>query len=265
MSGGAPLERGPLESAPNLRDLGGIPTAAGPVRPGVLFRSASLASLTAADGARLAALGVARVYDLRTAAEASGAPDRLPAGLSLVPLDILADSSLSVAANLTDVAGDPGALAARLAGGDAERLFEETYRDLVRLPSAQRGYRALLLGLVDRAPAGATLFHCTTGKDRTGWAAALVLALLGAPEDRIYEDYLRTNTDLLPALEPVFARAEAQGVARAALLPVLGVQRNYLDAAFAQVTEQFGSVERYATEGLGLLPVQLSDLRERLT
>lgn len=278
-----------IPSAPNLRDLGGIPTASGPVRHGRLFRSATLSSLSDADVAAIARLGqsdsatrsgsakhgadrsgheepgLRAVYDLRTSAEAAAAPDRLPAGIALVPLDVLADSSLSVAATLGDLHSDPQGFAKTLEGGKAERLFEDTYRDLIRLPSALGAYRAFVLGLIDGDRAGAALFHCTTGKDRTGWAAALVLGLLGASEEHIYADYLRTNTDLLPALEPVIAQLGEQGIDRELLLPVLGVQASYLDAAFAQVREQFGSLERYARDGLGLSPQQLDELRVRLT
>ncbi|KAM9862363.1 tyrosine-protein phosphatase [Leucobacter sp. BZR 635] len=247
----------------NLRDLGGIAAADGAlVAPGVLFRSASLSAPGAEEA--LGALGVRTVFDLRTADEASSAPDRVPGGARAVALDVLADSSLSVAATLGSITSNPQGFADSLAGGKAERLFEETYRDLVRLPSAQHAYRAFVLDLADPAREGAALFHCTTGKDRTGWAAALVLSILGASEDAISADYMRTNTDLLPALEPVFAALEAQGVSRATVMPVLGVRESYLDAAFGQVREQYGDVARYATEGLGLPPEALTALRARM-
>lgn len=254
-----------LPSAPNLRDLGGTPTASGTVRPGALYRSATLVGLTEEDAAQLTALGVRTVYDLRTADETTQSPDRLPAGVQAVSLDVLADSSLSVAATLGDLETDPKAFARNLAGGRAIRLFEETYRDLVRLPSALASYRGLLTGIIDDKRERAALFHCTTGKDRTGWAAALVLSLLGASEEDIYADYLRTNTDLLPALAPQFARLEELGLSREDLLPVLGVRESYLAAAFEQMREQFGSIEEYALHGLGVASTEVTALRARLT
>lgn len=254
-----------VRSAPNLRDLGGIPTASGAVKHGALYRSATLAGLSDADAAELGSLSVRTVYDLRTADETAQSPDRLPRGAQAVALDVLADSSLSVAATLGDLETDPQGFAANLSGDTAVRLFEDTYRDLVRLPSALAAYRAFLLGIVDARREGAALFHCTTGKDRTGWAAALVLSLLGASEQDIYADYLRTNADLLPALAPVFARLEQQGLSRESLLPVLGVRESYLTAAFEQMRAQFGSVEDYSVVGLGLSSGELAALRERLT
>jgi protein-tyrosine phosphatase len=227
-------------------------SAHGEVKRGLVYRSAALASLTDADEQRFAALGIRTVYDLRTADEAAAAPDLLPDEVDVMSLDVLADSSASVAASVGQLATDPHAFAASLAGGRAQQLFEETYRDFVRLPSALRAYRAFYASLLDEDRHGAALFHCTTGKDRTGWAAATLLTLLGVGEGDVYEDYLQTNADLLPALEPVLQHAEVQGVDRELLLPVLGVQESYLTAAFAQMREQYGDIRRYADEGLGL-------------
>ena len=255
----------PIPTAPNLRDLGGLPAASGQLRRGVVYRSATLSSLSDADRPQFAGLGIETVYDLRTVDEAAASPDQLPEGTRSVELDVLADSSLSVAARLGDLSADPQAFAATLSDGKAERLFEETYRDIVRLPSALASYRALYLGILDEDRDGAALFHCTTGKDRTGWAAASILTLLGVDETVVYEDYLQTNADLLPALEPAFRKAEAAGVDREVLLPVLGVRENYLHAAFAQLDEQFGSIESYAQDGLGLTASDIERFRQLFT
>ncbi len=252
----------PIATAPNLRDLGGLPSAHGEVRRGRVYRSAALSSLADADQQRFAALGIRTVYDLRTADEAAATPDRLPDEVDVTSLDVLADSTTSVAAGLGQLAADPHAFAASLAGGRAQQLFEETYRDFVRLPSALRAYRAFFASLLDEDRHGAALFHCTTGKDRTGWAAATLLTLLGVGEGDVYQDYLQTNADLLPALEPVLQRAEAQGVDRELLLPVLGVRESYLAAAFTQMREQFGGIQGYAREGLGLSARDERRLRE---
>lgn len=241
-----------IATVPNLRDLGGIPSEDRAVRRGVVYRSATLAALSTADEVRFAELGIRTVYDLRTADEVAAAPDPLPSGTEGVNLDVLADSATNVAASLGRLATDPDAFVASLTGGRAQRLFEESYRDFVRLPSALGAYRALYRSLLDPGRPGAALFHCTTGKDRTGWAAASLLTLVGVSTDDVYEDYMQTNADLLPALEPQLREAEIHGVDRALLLPVVGVQESYLAAAFAQVEEQYGGIVNYAYDGLGL-------------
>jgi protein-tyrosine phosphatase len=256
--------RVPLPSAPNLRDLGGLPAAGGIVRTRAVFRSATLARLEGADLEAFRRLGVATVYDLRTAGERRTSPDRLPEGVNLVGLDVLADSTADVAAGVGQLASDPAALATSLGEGRGATLMRDSYRNIVSLPSALAAYRSLYLDLIDPARSGAALFHCTTGKDRTGWAAASLLLLLGVSEDDVRADYLETNADLLPALQPLLAAAAAKGVDTQLLLPVLGVRREYLEAAIDEARTRFGGIEGYATEGLGLDSSDLDALRRRL-
>lgn len=253
----------PLASAPNLRDLGGIPVRGGAVRQGLIYRSATLSNLSDEDQPSFSELGVRTVYDLRTRGESEAAPDRLPDGVQLRGLDVLADSTVNIAAQVGDLATNPGALAESLADGAGQALFEESYRDIVRLPSALAAYREFFSELADPSRDEAVLFHCTTGKDRTGWAAASFLLLIGADDEAVRADYLQTNADLLPALAPLLDQAEAAGVARELLLPALGVQSSYLDAALAQVAEQFGDLTGYVTDGLGLDAGLADTLREK--
>lgn len=253
-----------ITTLPNLRDLGGLPASGGrTVRSGIVFRSVDLGGLDDSGLRAVAALGVRTVYDLRTAGEREARPDRLPDGVREVVLDVLADAESQPPAQLQDILADPVRAQVFSEQGGVEAQFTAAYRDLVRLPSARRSYAGLYRGLVD-APEAPALFHCTTGKDRTGWGAAALLALLGVDAEAVQEEYLRTNTDLLPALQPLFDRfAEAGGDPRV-LEPALGVRSEYLATAFSVVEEDYGSIERYFTAGLGLEEPVLHDLREAL-
>ena len=133
------------------------------------------------------------------------------------------------------------------------------------LPSALAAYRSFYLDLIDENRTGAALFHCTTGKDRTGWAAASFLLLLGASEDDVRADYLETNTDLTPALQPMLAALKAKGVPTELLDPILGVRDSYLDAALDEVRTRYGTIDNYARDGLGLTDPQIDALRRRFT
>lgn len=246
-----------------MRDLGGIPVAGGVVRPGLLYRSASLAKLSGSDEAAFAQLGITTVYDLRTAAERDGAPDQLPDGTRTVWLDVVADAPDNVAARIPQLIGDPDALERTLGEGRADQYLADANRTFVSLPSALAAYRQFYLDLVDTERTGAALFHCTTGKDRTGWAAASFLLVLGASEDDVRSDYLQTNTDLAPALQPMLEALEAQGVNTDLLRPILEVRDSYLDAALDEVRLRYGSIEAYARTGLGLTDHQLDALRSR--
>jgi protein-tyrosine phosphatase len=249
-----------LPSAPNLRDLGGWPAGAVQVRRGVLYRSAALNRLNAADQATFSSMGIRTVFDLRTADERSAQPDQLPAGVSAIVVDVLADSPDAAPAALVKILSDPTA-AEELLGGDKTRtLFAHTYRELVSLPSARAGFSRMFTGLLD-AETRPALFHCTTGKDRTGWAAAALLLLLGVDEDLVIQEYLLTNTLLLPALQPVFDRFSAAGGDPALLHPVLGVDASYLQASLDEMRVQFGTVETYFADGLGIDAASQAALR----
>ena len=139
--------------------------------------------------------------------------------------------------------------------------FRQSYREFVSLPSAKRGFRKLFLELGDKEQIPA-LFHCTTGKDRTGWAAAALLTLLGVPKDQVVEDYLRSNDYILPAYQKVIDAFVAGGGDPAIPRSILGVKEEYLDAAFDEMETKYGTIERYFSDGLGIDAAQQQALRD---
>jgi protein-tyrosine phosphatase len=264
MTDPAPGAAIPMQAVANLRDLGGWRSrTGGTVRSGVVYRSAGLAAATDEDLSALAGLGIRTVYDLRTAAERTAQPDRIPGLAGAVVLDVLGDSVASVPAHLMELVVDPPRATRELAGGAAEALFAQAYRDILLLPSAHAALRVLFLGLLDGARRPA-LIHCTTGKDRTGWAAASLLMLLGVPDEDVMAEYLLTNTQLLPALQPLFDAFAVGGGDPDVLAPVLGVRPEYLESALAHMTTGFGSVEAYFRDALGIDEAAQAALRDGL-
>jgi protein-tyrosine phosphatase len=252
-----------IASAPNLRDLGGWPTSdGGSVRSGVAYRSAGLDRLDEDDLEAFGELDVRAVFDLRTAAEVASQPDALPDGLVAQNLDVLADANHAAPAELQQIFADPARASEQMRDGQAEAYFEEAYRGFVSLPSARNAYRRLFEGIAEAD--GPVLFHCATGKDRTGWATAVLFLLLGVPGEQVMEEYLLTNTELLPTLQPWLDQFEASGGDPRLLIPVLGVQESYLEAALEQVRATYGTAEEYAATGLGLSPDTLAALRAKL-
>ncbi|MGW0039745.1 tyrosine-protein phosphatase [Gordonia sp. NPDC003376] len=245
----------PIATLPNLRDLGGWRAADGKsVRPGVLFRSTDFSSLTDADVAPFESLGVRTIYDLRSSAEREALPDPTLPDVTDIHLDVLADAATAVPANLGKILADPKTVAMatkELSGGKARELIAETYQGIVSLPSALRSYQSFYRGLLGDHP-HPSLFHCTTGKDRTGWAAASFLTLMGVAEDDVFHDYLLTNDRLVPALKPIFDEFAGAGGDPDVLLPVLGVDRSYLETALTEVDNRYGGIEGYFTQGLGI-------------
>lgn len=259
----------PATTVANLRDLGGTPLAGGrTVRPGLLLRSGQLDRLDLDADLAVAALGLRTVIDFRTAAERADHPDRVPPGARTLVADVLADKVTSggmpAAAQLKDLLADPVVAEEHLGGGKAQALFGEVYRSFVASASAQAAYRTLLTEAADPA-AGPLLFHCTAGKDRTGWGATLLLSLLGADDETLMAEYLSVNPAVRQAFAPMIEGFTVAGGDPDIALALIGVFPSYLEAALEEVETRYGSVEKYVREGLGVGDETVAALRARLT
>lgn len=254
----------PATAVTNLRDLGGRPTAdGGTVARGVAFRSAELTSDRVADDPVVTALGVRTVVDLRTAAEREARPERLPAGARLVELDVLADLPGNAAAQAATLLTRPAALLETLDGMDVAEQMRATYRRLVSAPAALAGYATFARTVID-AEGTPVLFHCTAGKDRTGWAATVLLLAAGVDEDGATDEFLAVNPAVRATFAPLLAQLEAAGGDPALVAPFLEVRADYLRAALDTVEARFGSFDGYLADGLGLAPLEVEALRRTL-
>ena len=223
-----------LTGASNFRDLGGYPSKDGrTVRWRRIFRSNHLGHLTEADIAVLRGLGLKSAFDFRGAEERSAAQCKI----SEITVHSLPVEPTVVAA-----------LRARLANGralspsDGIEVMRESYVGYVR-QNTQR-YRSLFAHLLeDSAP---LVIHCTAGKDRTGFACALILHALGVSEDVISEDYLLTNR--FYRRDPSASNDLPDDVRQV----LSSVQAPFLAAAFEAVCADYGDLESYFTDGLGL-------------
>ncbi|MFE9932508.1 tyrosine-protein phosphatase [Streptomyces sp. NPDC005533] len=259
----------PSTTVANLRDLGGTPLAGGrTVRPGLVLRSGQLDRLDLDADPVVAALGVRTVIDFRTDAERADHPDRIPDGARLLVGDVLADKlreagKKPAASQLKDLLSDPAVAEEHLGGGKAQALFADTYRSFVNSVSAQAAYRMLLTEAADPT-AGPLLFHCTAGKDRTGWGATVILALLGADQETLMAEYLSVNPAVKQAFAPMIEGFTAAGGDPDIALALIGVFPSYLEAALDEVETRYGSMEKYVREGLGVPDETVDALRARL-
>jgi protein-tyrosine phosphatase len=237
-----------LEGAHNFRDLGGYATEDGrTVRWGLFYRSDHLAQLTDADLAKLHALGIKLVCDFRSPEEKAEDPDRLPAEAppTLVELPIFDQSFSPVAFREKITSGTLGDTDLRQMLIEGNRMFATRYAPQ---------YAAMFERLTHREQLPA-LVHCTAGKDRTGFAAAVLLRTLGVPLDTVYEDFLLTNHYTAAEIERTLWIVRLVSLFRTdpdQVRPVLGVERAYLEAAFSAIEEQHGSFETYRRDALGL-------------
>jgi protein-tyrosine phosphatase len=235
----------PLAGASNFRDLGGYQGLGGQtLRWRRLFRSDHLADLTPDDQARLQALGITRAIDFRGASERAAQAYALP-GVAYHPLTI----EPTVIHRALALQQQGHALTAQ----DAVGLMQETYRGFVH-DNAPRFAEMFRLLLDNDSP---IVFHCTAGKDRTGFAAALILLALGVPRATVMEDYLLTNG--------LYRRPEGLGsLAPSEVLAVLWrVQEDFLDAALHRVDADFGGIDTYLVDVLGLDDAARKELAQR--
>ncbi|MFF0424414.1 tyrosine-protein phosphatase [Streptomyces sp. NPDC004520] len=256
----------PLQGAVNVRDLGGYVTYdGGRVRYGRAYRSDHLAKLTEADLTALAGLGLGTVVDLRIPAEVGyDGADRLPAGPVPVARPVT-DNGLFGQLMAAIGSRDPVRQEEMLGGGRAAAFMCEVYRTFVTDAANRAAFAATLRDLADPRR-GPLLFHCTSGKDRTGWTSWLLLTLLGVPESSARADYLASNAFRAANDARVREGLEQAGLMQdpELIVPLQEVRDAYLDTALDQVRASYGSLFRYVSVGLGLELRELAALRERL-
>ena len=240
-----------LDGAVNFRDIGGYPAAGRRrVRWRRVFRSDNLSKLTDDDHARLAPLGVRTLVDFRLDSERRELPNRLAAAdpVKTVEIGFMAGGALDMLRAVS--AGTAGR-------GDVEQAFVEQYRRFVT--DHGRQFAQALSYALEEANLP-LLIHCTSGKDRTGFAISALLLALGTPQESILEDYALTN-DHMRDISTYFRPTAPPELVRS----VMTARTNYLQAAFEQIRQSFGSVDAYLAQSLGLDDDKRSRLIELLT
>jgi protein-tyrosine phosphatase len=241
----SPVRHLNLEGASNFRDLGGYHARDGRiVRWRQIFRSNHLGHLTEADIEVLRGLGVRSAFDFRGTEERVAAMCGI-AGIAVHSLPIEPTVVAALRARRAD--------GAALSSEDALEVMRDSYRNYVRHNT--HSYRTLFAHLLeDRAP---LVIHCTAGKDRTGFACALILHALGVPDDVIAEDYLLTNR--FYRRDPT-ASSDLPDEVRQALA---SVEASFLGAAFEAIGAEYGDLENYFSDGLGVGADQRAKLKAR--
>jgi len=242
----------PLEGSPNFRDLGGYLSSDGrSVRWGQLYRSGGLGRLGDADLPYLQGLRLNVICDFRSEFEVEQSPSRRPDGATLLNLPIAGGDMPMDALYQAVEKGD-------FSGLDSQHLVRAN-RQFVR--EFTPVYVEMLERII-RSDGRPALIHCTAGKDRTGLGAAILMWVLGVPTDTIFADYLLTNEFnaqrnemMLGMLRQAIAGKNGVAAETVDLSPMLALttaKRDYLQAAVDSIMADYGTIDHYIHDGLGM-------------
>ena len=246
-----PQRAGILEGAANFRDLGGYLSEDGKsIVWGKIYRSQTLAQLSDSDVIKIKELGVRTVIDFRDDEEVLKDPSRLPEGVNIVhlPIGVGKNDTLQIMQKL--MAGTLDSIQCVNFMQIANRRFVTEFA-----PEYKAFFDILL-----QPESYPIIFHCTAGKDRTGFAAAMLLSALDVNWDTVMDDYLLTNQYLKP--QSIMPQIPEQALP--ALRQMWGVQPSYLNAAKEEIKEVYGSIDNYLERELNVGNVEKNKLKEYL-
>ncbi|MFI1913547.1 tyrosine-protein phosphatase [Nocardia sp. NPDC020380] len=253
-----------LSGAPNARDLGGIHVDGGDIKAGTVFRSDALNALTSDDQQKLVSAGIVKIIDFRSPTEAAASPDQVPSSIPDEPLPIYDPANDFYVFVSKAIEGGPTVQQQELGDGKGRQIMIDYYKWMVTDATARGQFAATLKEIAgDNGP---VMYHCSAGKDRTGWMTAILLQALGASKLDIYANYLESNDLLAASNKAEMDALVAKGLVTDPKLfdPILGVDASFLNAADEQVRQSFGSFDNFLSQGLGIDSGTVSALKAKL-
>lgn len=238
----------PFDNMHNFRDLGGYQTSDGrQVKWGWVYRCDKLSSLSDEDQNFIVRLGIKQVSDFRSDEERYESPHKLPATgditVNILPITVEAAQIERITARLQEE---------NATADDMAHLLVEANREMVERFTPV--YREWLQSLLKES-SYPQAFHCTAGKDRTGFGAAILLSILGVPYRTILQDYLATNAYTAARVDAIMHYVNEKTmhqVNKDVIRTLFTVQEQYLGEAFKAIDEEYGDLERYIETGLGV-------------
>ena len=238
-----------LEGTANTRDIGGYLTNdLHTLRWRQIIRSENLSRLTANDFQKLEEMGLKTVIDLRTDKEHDRAPtvwlgDNPPQFFHF-PVGDSNNEWFNETRKMMKKSS--------FTEEQSSKQMVEGYRMIVE--EGPPSYEKLMEVVLDQSN-WPILIHCNAGKDRAGIAVTLILESLGVDRETIMEEFLLTNEiarieekSVLLAKQSKKRRRNGRGPSASAWFPIIGVQPEMLDAFYASVDEQYGSMDVFLTE-----------------
>lgn len=252
-----------LEGVANTRDLGGLRTGDGrSIKPGLLIRSGEIDHISDAGKEKLEEIGVVAVIDLRTTKEATADPAVWPDGIGPTRYNFpLLERQSAIIEDMRR----------QIAAGTAEgKWMDQSFSDTFDyMPTDYSNeIRQVFDVLLETPPGQPVLFHCSGGKDRTGVVTVVLLSALGVTEDDIKADFMMSNELIRPdALAQMIAdkvnASNGSSMKAEDVWPSVGVRPEYLKVFYASIERNYGNMDGYIQEGLGLTADEIGLMQER--
>ena len=244
-----------MDGSYNTRELGGYKTTDGKsVKWGVLFRSDKLSDISLEDQKYLKNLGIQRIVDFRSKTEKTEDPDKIPEGVAYIEMPIEVDGAMRTKIE---------AILKGEINRNVKDFLIEANEEFIK--NYSHIYSKFLKDLAkEQKP---TMFHCTAGKDRAGFAAAITLIAIGVSKEDAINDYMKTNEYTAERIDEMISKIELMSLYQTdgeLLRPLLGVEREYLEAAFKTAENEYGSIENYIRSGLNISEKEIQQLRSFL-
>lgn len=251
----------PLRETNNFRDLGGYQTTDGhTIRWQRIYRADDLSKLAADDQQKMVQLQIKEDIDLRSHDECQKQPDNIPDQVDYVFNPVFRHDETQSTNVWTEL--EKRMKTEPLVG---KQQMINAYLDMVKTSNARKAFRQLFVHLLSLEDQDALVFHCTAGKDRTGFSAYLILSALGVDSETIMKDYLLTNTALMNFLRGQAAALRAGHHSEIEIenfIALWSADKAYLQSATQALKEDYGNVNGFLINGLKLAQSDINDLKK---
>ncbi len=242
-----------IKGAYNVRDIGGYQTQdGGTIKWKKLYRSGKISRIKASENEKMAAMNIQTICDFRTFAEQAASPDQW------FQMETIKHCPLPIGEGRLD---QPDWLVKASKGtGKDSHLYKANRSYVLKNAHRLREFFEILLDETNYP----ILYHCTAGKDRTGFATVLLLTALGVDRETIVEDYLLTND----YLDKYFWKELKQNIKDDAYIetikPILIADALYLEGAFDVIQERYGTVHDFLEKELNIRTTEIQRLKSIL-
>lgn len=245
----------------NFRDVGGLKTTQGKtVKWGKIYRSDNLSQLRASEFDKFNDLRIKTVFDLRTPQEIEGKEDNLPDNVTYVHAPSVLDHGDLLSGMRSKV------LNGEVSNEQSAQYMADFYRSIVadNIPALKQLLQTLL------SSDEPVLYHCSAGKDRTGITTALILSILKVDRQTIINEYLLSDYYRREKVEKMLTKAKIATVIKphlgvCVIQNFMSVDERYLNEAFTYIDSNYGGMDAFIKNQLGISDTQREQIIEKLT